>query len=181
VIGLRACAVALAAVVTLGGCADRVVGIRPAAVAVPPTMGAATGAPSTCRFHVEAIEDRREGSDLGIMGRSRVSGEGFVSWFEKGIAATPGHSVEPAPVRIRIAVAKAYIQGLSTMKSANIVVKVRLTDAQGASTDKLYRGVENSTNWWNSEAEMQDAFEAALADLRRQLATDLAATCRGKS
>jgi hypothetical protein len=181
VIGLRTCAVALAAAVTLGGCADRVVGIRPAAVAVAPAVAPAAGAPSPCRFHVDAIEDQRDGQDLGIMGPTRVSGEGFAAWFQKGIAATPGHSVEPASVRVRIAVAKAYIQGLSTLKSANIVVKVHLTDAQGASTDKLYRGVENSTNWWNSETEIQDAFDAALADLRRQLAADLAASCHGKS
>ena len=180
-ISLRACAVVLGAAVTLAGCADRAVGIRPAAVAVAAAAAPAAGAPSSCRFHVDAIDDQREGQDLGIMGPTRVSGEGFAAWFQKGIAAIPGHSLEPAPVRVRIAVAKAYIRGQSTLKSANIVVKVRLTDAQGASTDKLYRGVENSTNWWNSEAEMQDAFDAALADLRRQLAADLAASCHGNS
>jgi hypothetical protein len=178
VITSRASVLALATAVALAGCADRVVGIRPEAIALGPAAASAASTPAPCRFHVDAIEDRREGQDLGIMGPTRVSGEGFAAWFRRGIAAAPGHSVEPAPVRVRIAIVKAYIQALSTLKSANIVVKVHLTDAQGAFTEKLYRGVENSTNWWNTEAEMQDAFDAALADLRRQLGADLAASCR---
>jgi hypothetical protein len=51
----------------------------------------------------------------------------------------------------------------------------------GARQGRRLRRVENSTNWWNSEGEMQDAFDAALADLRRQLAADLAASCHGNS
>jgi hypothetical protein len=172
----RACAAVLATAAVLGGCAaDRVSGIRPAAAAAAPVPGAGAG----CRFNIEAIEDLREAEDLGSMGRTRVGGERFRAWFSDGISAIPGHSTQPARVKVRIEVAKAYIQALHTLKSANIVVKVRVAGGQGAPTQKMYRGVNASVNWSSSESEVQEAFDGALADLRRQLGADLSAACSG--
>ena len=164
--------VALTAAVLSGCAADKVSGVRPAAAS---PAAAAAGA-HACPFTVEAIDDKREAEDLGIMGRRRVGGENFASWFKSGVAAIPGHTAKPAPVKVHIEIVKAYIQGLDTLKSANLVVKMRMDDAKGT-TQKTYRGVDSSMNWWNSESEMQAAFDAALADLQRQLASDLAASC----
>ncbi|HSV36643.1 MAG TPA: hypothetical protein VLI46_13860 [Ramlibacter sp.] len=176
VIQRHACAAALVVAAGLGGCAaDRVSGVPPAAAAAAPVMGA----PSNCRFNIEAVEDLREGVDLGSMGRTRIGGEHFRGWFNDGILAIPGHSVQPAPIKIRIEVSKAYIQALHSLKSANIVVKVRLTSVQGTSTQKMYRGVNASLNWSSSESEVQAAFDGALADLRRQVGADLSALCSG--
>lgn len=172
----HAAAGSLVLVAALCGCAaDRVVGVPSASharVAPTPTSQA-------CPFQIESVEDQREAEDLGSMGRTLVGGENFRSWFRDGMAATPGHSTQPTPVKVHITLARAYIQGISTMKAANIIVKVRVTNARGTSAPRMYRGVDASVNWANSQSEVQAAFDGALEDLRRQLAADLSAACTG--
>ena len=171
--GARALALACAA--ALAGCAaDRITGVREAAAL--PAAPAAAGA-AGCPFAIEAVHDARGEVDLGMLGPTRVDGRHFVRWFTDGIAATSRATSGPAPVRVRIEIAKAYIHGLSSMKSANIVINARISGPDGGTMTRTYRGVDSSMNWSNSEGEIQEAFERALQDLFGQLAPDIARAC----
>ena len=168
-------ALALACAAALGGCAaDRVAGVReasahPAAPAVPVA--------AVCPFAVDAVDDARGDIDLGMIGRTRVDGQQFVRWFTDRMAATSGFTRGPAPVRVRIEIAKAYVHGLSSMKSANIVVNARISGPDGQTMARTYRGVDSSMNWWNGEREIQDAFDLALQDLLGQVVPDISRAC----
>jgi hypothetical protein len=178
VIRLRFSAVAtvtLACSLLAGCAAERIAGMKPAT----PRAAAQTALQADgCRFTVKAIDDRREHASLGSLGRTQVGGEGFADWFASGIAAIPAYTSDEAPIALRIEVLKAYIQGLATLKSANLVVRVQV-DVNGAPfQSKTYRGVDGSINWANTESEIQAAFDSALAHLRLQMGTDLDGLCK---
>ena len=167
--------VALLAAAMLAGCAaDRISGVPPPRQDAPTRFTKAG-----CAFTVETVDDLRGDDSLGALGLRPVSGEGFMRWFKQQLMELPGYGGAPPRTVLRVDVLKAYVQGLSTLKSANIVVRVRyVSAAKPEPTVKVYRGVEGTVNWANSESEAQAALQGAWADLRRQLAADLAASCR---
>jgi hypothetical protein len=165
----------LASVTLAAGCgSERVAGV-PSPVAHPAAITANVG---TCRFSVKSVSDLREESGLGNLGRTRVGDEGFRSWFENGIAAIPGYQADTAPRTLRIEVIKAYVQGLSTMKSANLVVRVYAIDKNMALPPRVYRGVDNSGNFANTESEIQAALDRAMYNLRLQIGADIDKLCK---
>ncbi|MDH6592765.1 hypothetical protein M2165_002654 [Variovorax sp. TBS-050B] len=174
--GRRAACAALAALLLASGCAsDRVAGLRRPGAGAPQGATAATPA---CAFSLGGIDDRRDAQSLGQMGRTHVDGAGFDEWLRNGIASMPGYTPDAAPA-IRITVLKAYVHGLLTLKSANLVVRVQFPpDAAGAAT-RTYRGFDDSMNWSSSESEIQQAFDAALHNLTVQIGADLNKRCRG--
>lgn len=130
-----------------------------------------------CPFSIVAIDDQCEEKSLGRLIRTQVDGESFPTWFAAGLKATPGYTPQGAPVTLKVEVLRAYIHALSTMKSANLVVRVHMTTPDATQRTKLYRGVDGSTNWSSSESKVQAAFENAMNHLRQQLQRDLALTC----
>lgn len=171
-------AVALAgASLALVGCmAERVTGLRPPQPQGTPLQGASP--PPACAFSIKSIDDRREDKSLGVLIRTKVDGDGFSSWFADGMAAIPGQTTpESATISVQIEVLKAYIHAIGTMKSANLVVRVTAVDAAGSRHQSTFRGVDGSVNWNNSQDEVQVAFNAALADLQRQIGADLNKHC----
>ena len=112
------------------------------------------------------------------MGRTRVGDQGFARWFSQAMASMPGHSREAAPRTLRVTVLKAYIQGIGTLKSANLVVRVHTTQQGQPPQTRLYRGADASLNWANTEAEIQEAFDRALANLAAQISADVQAPCK---
>jgi hypothetical protein len=138
---------------------------------------AATAAAGACAFSIQSVEDLRDDKALGRVALTRVDGDHFATWFADGLKSVPGYRPQPATVVMKVEVLKAYIQSLATMKSANLVVRVHVAQDGHAPRTKLYRGVDNSTNWSSSENEIQAAFDGAMGHLRQQMAADLAATC----
>ncbi|MGM9488336.1 hypothetical protein [Ideonella sp. YS5] len=159
----------------LSACAaDRVAGLRASAARPMPAASATTGA--ACAFAIRSVDDRREDKSLGKVVRTKVDGEGFATWLGDGLAAIPGHTSGAAPTTLQVEVLKAYIQSIGYLKSANLVVRVTTVDPAGQ-RQATFRGVNGSTNWNSSEAEIQEAFERALADLQQQVGADLASHC----
>ncbi|MFO1340956.1 MAG: hypothetical protein U1F53_22505 [Burkholderiaceae bacterium] len=115
---------------------------------------------------------------MGQLVRTKVAGGGFMEWVAAGIAALPGYTSEPAPTEVDVAILKAYIQGISTMKSANMVVRVTIASSGKADRKLVYRGVDNTVNWNSTESEVQEAFDRAMSDLQRQMGADLAKSCQ---
>lgn len=100
-------------------------------------------------------------------------------WLADGLKSLSSHAVDGAAVRhVRVTVLKAYVYGLATLKSAHVVVRAEVSAANGEpGWTQIYRGVDNSLNWSNGEAEVQLAFHQALDDLKGQIAADFAAHC----
>ncbi|MDM0058205.1 hypothetical protein [Variovorax fucosicus] len=158
----------------LAGCAaDRVSGVQV-------RKGAVQGvhANTACVLAVDAIDDQRDSKTLGQIGRTRVDGEAFADWFAQGIASRPESNRDSPVQRLRIVILKAYVHGLSTLKSANLIVRVEFLSDGKSSTSKTYRGVDDSMNWSSSQDEIQAAFDRALTDLVGQIHADAAKRCR---
>lgn len=167
---------ALAAPLFLTGCAsDRVAGVQ--------RRGASTAAqghaPPGCAFSLGNIDDRRDAQTLGQMGRTNVDGAGFDEWLRSGIASIPGYTRDASAPAIRVTVLKAYIHGLYSLKSANLVVRVQFPSEGADETTKTYRGFDDSMNWSTSESEIQEAFNKALDGLIARIGTDLKKRCKG--
>lgn len=162
------------------GCAsERVAGIqRRAGVAQQSHAGAAASAPA-CAFTLNGIDDQRAIKGLGHMGITQIDGEGFSEWFAQGIASIPGYGRDAAAPAIRVAVLKAYVHGLGTMKSANLVVRVQFLSEGAAPAVHTYRGFDDTINWSTSEGEIQAALDRALVDLTAQIGADLKKRCKG--
>ncbi|MGJ3703210.1 hypothetical protein [Variovorax sp. AFSI2.2] len=161
------------ALLFLVGCAsDKVAGVQRRAGTAQPGDAA-----SACPFTFSAIDDQRDVRSLGQLGRTHIDGEDFNEWFIGGITSIPGYTRDPTAPAIRVSVLKAYLQGLATLKSANLVVRVQFAMDDAAAATRTYRGFDDSMNWSNSEGEIQTAFDRALTDLTRQIGTDLKKRC----
>jgi len=173
----RAASGALLALLLLAGCAsDKVAGMhRRTGIAQPGDTA------SACPFTLGAIDDQRDVRSLGQLGRTHIDGGDFNEWFAGGIMSIPGYTRDPAAPAIRISVLKAYLQGLATLKSANLVVRVQFALNGPDSAMRTYRGFDDSMNWSNSESEIQTAFDRALTDLTRQIGMDLGKRCRAET
>lgn len=135
----------------------------------------------TCPFVIDGVDDRRDAADLGRLGPTRVTDEGFMRWLADGLKGVsgPASATGGAVARhVRVTVLKAYVYGLSTLKTAHLVVRVQEPGINGEPQwSKIYRGVDNSVNWAFGEAEIQIAFHQALDDLKQQIAIDQKARC----
>jgi hypothetical protein len=171
-----ACCALAAPLLLVTGCAsDKVTGLhrRTAAAQQAPTAPA-------CAFSLGGIDDQRDAQSLGQMGRTHIDGAGFDGWFRSGIASIPGYTRDAGAPAIRVTVLKAYVHGLVTLKSANLVVRVQFPqEGSGATTTtKTYRGFDDSMNWSTSESEIQEAFNTALDSLTAQIGADLKKRCK---
>jgi hypothetical protein len=170
-----ACRALVMPLMLLAGCAsDQVTGLQRRTAAAPP--GPALPA---CAFSLGAVDDQRDAQSLGQMGRTHIDGAGFDAWFSNGIASIPGYTRDAGAPAIRITVLKAYVHGLVSLKSANLVVRVQFSpEGSGATTTKTYRGFDDSINWSTSQGEIQEAFNTALDSLTAQIGADLKKRCR---
>jgi hypothetical protein len=134
----------------------------------------------TCDFHLANLEDRRPSTEtLGVLaGGVVVRSEDFPAWLRSGFATVPGYA--PGPERgigLRVELLKAYLQSISTAKTAAIVVRVGYPGGEAGERKVIYRGENTSTNWSSSEAETRAALDAALAEVLGKVRADLSAAC----
>lgn len=164
-----------AAVLALAGCAaDRVAGIAASRDARPPVT-------QRCGFTLDGVEDRRDRGDLGQIGRTVVGADGFEAWLARGLDGCAIGDGASGRRRVRLVVFKAYVQGIGTMKAANLVVRARFFREGQPWKEADLRGVDNSINWANGEGEIQEALERALADLRRQVQDEVQRMCAAEA
>jgi hypothetical protein len=171
----------LACMAMIGCAADRVSGLKNTSPdsRLSTAHALQAGAHETsCKFHVKSINDRREHTSLGMMWSTQVDGANFEQWFANGVRAIPGYDVKDARVALDIDVLKVYVHAVGTMKSVNILVNARWAGGQSGGGQKIYRAVDSSINWNNTESEIQDAFDRALTNLQQQMGADLQTFCR---
>lgn len=132
-----------------------------------------------CDFHLVSLEDRRSSTEtLGSIAGRVVHAEDFPAWLRSGFATVPGYA--PGPERgigLRVELLKAYLQSISTAKTAAIVVRVAYPGAEAGERQVVYRGENTSTNWSSSDAETRAALDAALAEVLGKVRADLPAAC----
>jgi len=172
---LAACFMLAAPLLSMMGCAsDEVTGLQRRSATAPPSP-----ASTACAFSLGALDDQRDAQSLGQMGRTHIDGAGFDGWFRNGIASMPGYTRDAGAPAIRITVLKAYVHGLVSLKSANLVVRVQFpANGTAAAMTKTYRGFDDSMNWSTSQDEIQEAFNTALDNLTAQIGTDLGKRCK---
>jgi hypothetical protein len=119
----------------------------------------------------------RETRDLGSFGPIRIDGTGFDTWFRNGIVSIPGYTGESAALTMRVQILKAYVQGLGTLKSANLIVRVQIASDRKTGEPRIIRGVDDSLRWTNADVEIQSALDRALATLTGQIGNDVARAC----
>lgn len=89
----------------------------------------------------------------------------------------PGHSETPAALHLQIDLLKAYVQGLSTLKTANVVARVRYGIGEATLEDHVYRGTRDGTNWFNTDSEWLTTFASAQQNLLGKIANDIGRLC----
>lgn len=73
---------------------------------------------------------------------------------------------------------KCYISGIDVTKAAVIVVEVTYLHRGKAAGSRIYRGRHTSMNWWNSDAELTGALQAAFDDCLAQILGDVDARAK---
>lgn len=146
-------------------------GARPKAVPV-------AAAPAACAFHVASFEDKRpSGATLGHIAGRAVFLDDIQAWVRSGLATLPGYADAPTPASIGLEVelVKAYLQSLTTAKTATVVMRVAYPGAAAAPVQ--YRGTNTSVNWNSSDSEAREAMNLALGDVLARMRTDLGKHC----
>ena len=178
---------AIAAVLALGGCADR----PPVSLSsqfTPPTQTARTERrpdAEVCRVYLGDILDTREDPGaMGEIGGRQVQATDPVSWIRSGVFSLerdPGivftDSASGADLGLRVELVKAYTMSITSEKSTNVVLRVQYRSSGDQPTVRVYRGADTSMNWAGGEDETQSAFNAALAQLLDVLHSDLVTRC----
>jgi hypothetical protein len=167
------------ALAACAGCAsERIAGV-PLAPGAGSMVGGIRSAEQACRFQLLAVSDQRAAADLGQLGRTAVDGRGLVDWLAQGVREIPGHTDATDATALRVELMRAYVEGISTMKSAHLVVRLSLHSAGGSARTRVLRGADNSLNWANGQAEVQAALSRARQDLQAQIQAELRSHCAG--
>ena len=135
----------------------------------------------TCNIFLASVRDLRDDpTSMGTMGPRAVRSENSVEWVRSAVL-TLDHDVQlhfvsdeaGADLSLQVELLKAYIMGITTQKSSNVVVRVRFLRHSAQLGEVVLRGRETGANWVNGEGEMQSQLDAALGNallsLREQL------------
>ena len=156
-----------------------------------PEPGATTGEAAqsgACVMLLGAVTDERANpGEIANLYESNIRHENITDWLHSGLLSLKRQGIRfetreagdapPALPELDVALIKAYVQPLSTSKSANLVVRVRVVRNGEVASERLYRGRDTGMNWWGSQDEMETAFNLALRDLLSRLAPDLRSQC----
>ncbi len=71
-----------------------------------------------------------------------------------------------------------WLRLIATNFSANVVLTIEATAADGRTLHQSYRGETVKINWANGSSEMEDSIDRAFADALNKMAPDLRQLCR---
>lgn len=162
-------------------------------VTVAPAKGT-----SVCTVHFTDVTDaRRDKLTVGVVyNRSVQSPDDTQAWMRsilgglarRGVtpefdtpAAADGSAAEatpaPAAPTAKFSLQMVWLTGAAIDLSANTVVTIDATGADGHSLQKTYRGAVARMNWASGSNEMQVAINKAFSDALNKMAPDLAKLC----
>ena len=144
-----------------------------------------------CLVHVGSVVDERlRKNDLGLVGSRVVSTEDLLPWLQQAFetlnnasARTSSSGVEASSrrlVRLNASLKKLYVHTLLSSISANVLVAVSYAVDAGPLDSRLYRGTETGVNWTGSADSVSELLDDALADIIKNIRTDLMSLCRAQ-
>ncbi len=138
--------------------------------------------PPRCRLTVAEVKDIRADPSMGGIGAHAASVPDPAAWVRDELKALSSNSAleivsaDAHPdLTMNVELVKAYVQSITTTKSATVVLRVTFS---GRSTEsKVYRGVHNAANWASTTGEMQGALKLALDSAVQQVSTEAPVVC----
>lgn len=141
-----------------------------------------------CHIHLGDVRDvRADAQAMGSLGLRQVHAADSAAWIRSGLeslnrdyritvvdklaAGDPG-------IDLNVELVKSYIETITTVKSASVVLRVRYRRQGVALDEQYYRGVETGTNWANGIDETQSAFDSALAEILLAIDRDVITRCK---
>jgi hypothetical protein len=184
--GWLAAAIIVIAIGALSGCVPKPIEIRPQPL--PPAQEAQKATARSCAVTVAEIKDvRSDQQTMGNLGGRPLYVTDAAAWVRAGIAArrTPdpvryGDSLaaHPDEPTLKIELIKAYIITITSVKSANVVLRVTRSQNGSEPQTQIYRGRDTGLNWAASDDEAQGALDAALSDALDRMETDMKMRCQ---
>ncbi len=151
----------------------------------------AKGAPA-CTVNFTASDDRRDHDMAGVVGRVAVhSPTDSQAWMRAILGGLARRGVTPqfdsaapdatapsagAPAAT-FSLQMAWISPSGDTLSANVVVAVDATGADGHTLHQTYRGRKTKMNWASGASEMQSVMDQAFSDVLTKMTPDLQTLC----
>lgn len=140
--------------------------------------------PPPCRLYIAGVADKRpDTTTMGYMG-GMVTSSDAAGWVRTGLVTlqadrrwTLAERPEDADVIFDVEILKGYIFPVTTSKSANLVLRVRYSQAGGPLGENVYRGHRESVNWASTREETQGLLNRALDTTVHLMKADLVKGC----
>ena len=172
---------ALAAVALLTGCA----GSGPIVVPLGVDAGGdgatarAAAPPPPCRIAVAAVRDERSNREsIGAVGDRPIEAGDVRGWVARRLASLGTSGGPSTSLVTEVGIERVYARTVVTQLEGVVALRAVITDAGGARTERLYRGIVTRVNWAGTRHELSLLFDDALADAVARLAADAARLCR---
>lgn len=124
-------------------------------------------------IHVAPAQDLRlNREDLGIVGGRPFSGSDLPAWInqtmvrlgtEKFRVTTAQTPPQDVALQIHPRLIKAYVDSITTSKTAVIVIEVDIVRPDGTTLTRHFRGQDAGANWSSGEGEVIESLRRALA------------------
>jgi hypothetical protein len=151
-----------------------------------PSFGSVAGeAPhgAPCRVRLAEITDERvDAQSMGDIGGRPIRAD-TLAWVRSGLASLDGGGqitivqAEPADLALKVELLKAYVISITTVKSANVVLRVRYAHGSSGLDDRIYRGSEVGPNWMSTTGETEAALNGALSQVLDTIREDTLTRC----
>ena len=140
-----------------------------------------------CRIQFLSVTDQRmDKTALGTLaGRPVRAPQDTAAWLRSVLKALPTKGVDVSfdgsdhppgiAIQAEAQLVTAWVTGIESSMSANVVLRVRFHLADGSIDEHLYRGYETSVNWSSGDAEIQDLLNQAFDRVLEKLALDATA------
>ena len=139
---------------------------------------------SLCRVYIPPVKDSRPAGDaLGHASYTFLQEDNFIPWINSAMTALDEKMFvvveEPSKsdITLQVEAVKAYLQGLSTSRVANIVIKAHISSVNHPQTTHVVRGNDTSVNWWGAGYEMKDSMNQAVNNILLKLEPKLQQYC----
>jgi hypothetical protein len=117
------------------------------------------------------VDKRPDPESLGMCGRAFSSAQ-LGNWVEhelRGMASDGFVTTSKLPsdtsasITLRSRILKAYVNAISTSKTANIVLECEFVGSGGTVSTQLFRGQDQCLNWSSGEEEVKNSLKRSLA------------------
>ncbi|HEX6740502.1 MAG TPA: hypothetical protein VF079_01740 [Sphingomicrobium sp.] len=144
---------------------------------------------SRCPVRIVALEDvRRSPEMIGIYDRRPIyAPQDRAAWLKSIVRALDSRGIDvayegdpspPGAAAAKLDLTTAWINNTSANVSASAVFKMRVTNANGETTEAFYRGGNSRMPYWGTGPNwLQKAMDVAFAKALDAMATELLKTC----